>query len=323
MASNPLTGQTDTRPLPLAGRKVFCVGFNKSGTTTLHRIFIDQVGITSDHNPKWTYWSHTRDRAMLDRRQAFSDGGCASVRNLDEMYPDALFVLNTRPLRNWVLSRHKAVARSRAAAQWALTKYVPLGFLSRALNRWVLDNSPRAMARWVAIRNSYHRHVMEYFQGREDKLLVLDIEDPDAPRRLSEFLGLDRTLQPTQANAEGGNSTTRIILDAIGAKLGKEDSERAVDAFFRDAGIEDHAGCLTWFDDPRFRLHRSASDRVLKVLPFLRRPFRAAFRRAAAFQVRRRSFLGKWVADLLVRFFRSEEDVDYFTSVARLGSGSK
>ena len=99
----------------LSGRgypKVFCIGFNKTGTTTLHRILQDQLSYRSAHKPRWTDWSITRNRPELDQFDAFSDGGCASIKNLDELYPEAIFVLNTRPLRHWVLSRYKAVERS-------------------------------------------------------------------------------------------------------------------------------------------------------------------------------------------------------------------
>ena len=96
----------------------------------------------------------------------------ASLRDLDEFYPDALFILNTRPLEKWILSSHKAVARFRTVARWALTRYVPLGWSARLIDRTLLDNRPRAMARWVSVRNSYHRHVLEYFQGRDEKLPV-------------------------------------------------------------------------------------------------------------------------------------------------------
>ena len=157
--------------------KVFCVGCNKTGTVTLHTIFCDQLSYRSAHDPGWTDWSITKNRAELDRFDAFSDGECASIKNLDDLYPEALFILNTRPLKQWVLSRHKVVERSRRAVRWALTKYVPLGFLAWILNRWVLDNRERAVVRWIRIRNSYHEHVMGYFSDRNGKLLIMNIEE--------------------------------------------------------------------------------------------------------------------------------------------------
>ena len=197
-------------------KKVFCVGFSKSGTTTLHRILGDQLCYRSAHDPGWTDWSITRNRYRLDQFEAFTDGECASIRNLDDLYPDALFVLNTRPLKHWVLSRHKAVERSRSAVRWALTKYVPLGLVARIINRWVLDNRERAVMRWIRIRNSYHRHVIRYFSDRKGKLLVINIEEADFPMQLARFLGAEGSVASTLMNRDGDDTMTGTILDAVG-----------------------------------------------------------------------------------------------------------
>lgn len=302
--------------------KVFCVGFNKTGTTTLHRLFADELGLRSAHNPRWTDWSITRDTSNLDRFDAFSDGGCPSVRDLDELYPDALFVLNTRPMRNWVLSRHKALMRSRAAVRWALTKYVPLGWLAAVINHRYLDDSERAMARWVAIRNAYHAHVLRYFQGRDGKLLVVDIESPEAPRRVAAFLGLATPEAAPHANADGKGSMTATILEAIGTRLDTAASAEATDAFFA-ARLPDHTDELTTFESDEFRLGRSASDRVARIAPFLRPVFRRIYRGAVSARSRSRSFLAKIWWDAFIRFCRSEQDLHEFTTVHRIGSASR
>ena len=303
--------------------KVFCVGFNKTGTTTLHRIFSEQLSYRSAHKPGWTDWSITKNRDRLDQFDAFSDGGCASIKNLDDLYPEALFILNTRPLKHWVLSRHKAVERSRTAVRWALTKYVPLGFLARIINRWVLDNRERAVMRWIRIRNSYHEHVIRYFSDRKGKLLVVNIEDADFAAQLAGFLGSERSIAPTLANRDGHGSTTRIILDSIGEKLGKHTSDQDIEDFFSSHGLEQHGDNLTYFQTPAFGLSRSASDYLLILLPFLKPPFRRIYTLLVAGRSRARSFLSKWLVDSLIRFFRSESDMHYFTTVRRLGSGSK
>ncbi len=303
--------------------KVFCVGFNKTGTTTLHRILGEQLSYRSAHKPGWTDWSITKNRDRLDPFDAFSDGGCASIKNLDDLYPEALFILNTRPLKHWVLSRHKAVERSRTAVRWALTKYVPLGFLARIINRWVLDNRERAVMRWIRIRNSYHEHVIRYFSDRKGKLLVVNIEDADFAAQLAGFLGSERSVAPTLANRDGHGSTTRIILDSIGEKLGKHTSDQDIEAFFSSHGLDEHGDNLTYFETPSLGLSRSASDYLLMFLPFLKPLFRWIYTVLVAGRSRARSFLSKWLIDSLIRFFRSESDMHYFTTVRRLGSGSK
>ena len=303
--------------------KVFCVGFSKTGTTTLHRILGDQLSYRSAHKPGWTDWSITKNRDRLDQFDAFSDGGCASIRNLDDLYPEAVFVLNTRPLKHWVLSRHKAVERSRAAVGWVLTKYVPLGFLARIINRWVLDNREPAVMRWIRIRNSYHEHVIRYFSDRNGKLLVVNIEEDDLGARLARFLGTDGSVAPTLANRDGHGTMTRTILDSIGEKVGKQTSDQDVEAFFASHGLEQHCDNLTFFESPAAGLFRSASDYLLILLPFLKRPFRWIYTVLVAGRSKARSVLAKWVVDSLIRFFRSESDMHYFTPVRQLGGGLK
>lgn len=303
--------------------KVFCVGFNKTGTTMLHRLFSDQLGYRSAHNHKWTDWSTASVKRELDRHDVFSDGGCASIRDLDLLYPDARFVLNTRSLKRWVVSRHKAVERSRAAVRWALTRYVPLGLVASGVNRWVLENDENSMLRWIAVRNSFHRHVIQYFSGRPDKLLILDIEDDRALQDLSGFLGVDTVLEAKTANAEGHGSTTKIILDAIGARISRGGSERAVGALFEKYDLARHADELTWFESDVHHVDRSASDRVLQLLPSMRPVIRRVYVRLVRTRSTARSFMARWFVDTCIRFFRSERDLHYFTTVRRLGSASQ
>jgi len=304
-------------------RKIFCVGFNKSGTTTLHRIFADQLSIRSAHNPRWTDWSIAKKKALLDQHETYSDGGAPSIRNLDELYPQALFILNTRPLKRWTLSRHKAVERSKAAVQWGLTKYFPLGWIAGLINRWLLDNSDTAMLQWIRIRNSYHRHVIEYFKDRPDKLLILNIEDEEFIIGLGRFLGVDTAMSPRVANKDGQGSTTRIILDAIGEKLGNTDSEGLEDHLFQSRNLDDHVDNLTFFPSDTLVLSRSASDHLLRVLPFLRPIIRSTYTVLVGWRAGARSFFTKGVLDVFIRFFRSESDLHYFTTVRRLGSASR
>jgi len=304
-------------------QKVFCVGFNKTGTVTLDKIFCDQLSYRSAHTPGWTDWTVTQNRHRLDRFDAFSDGSCASIKNLDELYPDALFILNTRPLKHWVLSRHKAVERSRRATSWLLTKYVPLGFVARIINRWVLDNSDRAVIRWIRIRNSYHEHVIRYFEGRTEKLLVLNIEEAGFTTQLARFLGTEGSIVPILENRDGHGSTTWTMLESIGEKMGTPASQQDIEAIFSSHDLDQHRDNLTFFESPTFRLSRSASDYCLILMPFLKPLFRWIYPVLVAGRDKARSFLAKWLVDSLIRFFRSESDMNYFTTVRRLGSGSK
>jgi len=303
--------------------KVFCIGFSKTGTTTLHRILGDQLAYRSAHKPGWTDWSITKNRYQLDQFDAFSDGGCASIRNLDDLYPEALFVLNTRPLKHWVLSRHKSVERSRTAVRWALTKYVPLGFVAQIINRWVLDHRERAVMRWIRIRNSYHEHVIRYFSDRKGKLLVVNIEEADFGAQLARFLGAEGSIAPTLANPDGYDTMTWTILDSIGERVEKSTSDQDIEAFFSSHGLDQHRDSLTFFESPLSGLSRSASDYLLIFLPFLKPLFRWIYTVLVGGRSKARSVLSKWLVDSFIRLFRSESDMHYFTTVRQLGGGFK
>jgi hypothetical protein len=304
-------------------RKVFCVGFNKTGTVTLHVLLRDSLGLRSAHEPEWTDWSFLGDKVELDRFDAFSDGGCCSVEALDTLYPDALFVLNTRPLQHWVLSRHKAVERSKAMTRWALSEYVPLGLLASMLNRWILDNSEKAVLQWVSLRNSYHRHVLEFFANRSDKLLVLDIENPDAANQLARFLGCDADLEAEVLHQQGEGSITGLLLNAIGSTPSPENSAIEIERIFARHDLAAFARNLTCFESDIYKINPTFSDRILRVFPFLGVPVRWMFIRSVGLRARSKSVFAKWLIDYMILMSRSGEDMSRFTSVRRIASASK
>ncbi|MEQ9230761.1 MAG: sulfotransferase, partial [Cyclobacteriaceae bacterium] len=292
-------------------RKIFCIGFNKTGTTTLHTIFKEQLGLKSTHKGRWTYWSADKQKSRIDKRDCFTDGETALVRRLKEKYPDAYFILNTRPLRSWLISRHKSTERTKAAAAWFLKKFMPLEFLANWMKKYYLRNDERAMMTWIKIRNSYHRYVLDEFSG-DSKFLMVDIESETMTDQLSEFLGLNTPIEPVWKNIEGsadgtGSIASRIVF-AIGDKKTKVSSEERVDEFLHKHGLAEHGGCLTYIDEPKLFLSASFADRITKFLPFSKRVYRSSFlwfvhKRGAA-----KNFVSKWFWDVLISMTRSNKD---------------
>ena len=161
--------------------KVFAVGLNKTGTTSLHRAF-EILGFRSAH-----YWTEEgrlgeiiadnarRDRPLLtgiDHYEALTDWvdryTAPLFRRLDEQYPDSRFVLTTRDLESWLASRERHVNRMPNID--ALRRQFPE-------NPWYnLD-----IDFW---RKQYHDHyaaVRLYFEGRPNLLEVDLIETPGWP----------------------------------------------------------------------------------------------------------------------------------------------
>jgi hypothetical protein len=151
----------------------------------------------------------------------------------------------------------------------------------------------------------------------------VNIEEADFAAPLARFLGAERSIAPTLANPDGHGSTTRIILDSIGDKVGRHTSDEDVETFFRSHGLDQYGDTLTFIESPTLGLSRSVSDLFLIPLPFLKPLVRWFYIRLVAVRSRARSFMSKWLVDSLIRVVRSESDMNYFTTVRRLGSGSK
>jgi hypothetical protein len=111
--------------------RVFCIGLNKTGTSSFHAA-MEILGLTSLH------WggpaTNVAVRTALDEGRpllsgldpafdAFSDIGMLSTRfdQLDEQYPGSRFVLTVRPVDEWIDSRRRHVERNiarRAAGEY-------------------------------------------------------------------------------------------------------------------------------------------------------------------------------------------------------------
>ena len=147
--------------------KIFCIGFNKTGTKSLHKIFL-AIGLKSVHSDIWTDWACAHDVKNLDRYDAFTDGECGDFMWLKETYPDALFFLNTRNLKNWLISRYNHTEKMKL-----------VGITSS-------DNSSvESIKDWILTRNNYHKKVMGFFG---EDITVIDIEaekDEELKQKLS------------------------------------------------------------------------------------------------------------------------------------------
>lgn len=145
--------------------KVFCIGLNKTGTTSLHIAF-QKLGLRSFHGG--TYDS---------RIEAFSDGRYyKQFQELDKLAPGSKFILNTRDLREWIISRIKHCERGH---------YTP---------DFENDNlcDPDRIREWVQQRWDLHHDILEYFKDRPDDLLIFNVCAGEGYQKLCPFLGLAR-----------------------------------------------------------------------------------------------------------------------------------
>jgi len=185
------------------GPKVFCLGFNKTGTTSLHHFFRAH-GLSSRHDDRWAHATHLADGwRRLEAVQCFSDGECAQFRALARWYPDAVVVLNDRDERAWLRSRVRHVLRAGDPADPASG---PPGEMAQDF----LAGPEAAIGLWIARRRLYHARLRAAFAGAPRFVELRVAEDPGWADRLAAALRAagvalrpDGAVAAPHANARG------------------------------------------------------------------------------------------------------------------------
>jgi len=179
-------------------KKIFFIGFNKTGTTSLHRL-ISASGYISWHQ-SITHWGSIAkiiERNALagqhvlgeaDTGDAYSDlcflrdGKFVEAnkwfKSIYNDYPDAYYVLNTRPLSNWIRSRVNHGS-----------------FLDRYIMWTDCETKEEALERWRIDYRSHHSNVERFFKGKSN-FLRFDIEE-DNVQKLIDFLSPEYKLDPS------------------------------------------------------------------------------------------------------------------------------
>lgn len=190
------------------GQKVFCVGCNKTGTTSIERALADlgfRMGLQSRGERlarDWRKQDFRRIVQLAETADAFQDIPFSlpgTYRALDSHFPGAKFILTIRDdPEQWyrsITSFHSKImtggTRLPMADDLRKFEYGYPGF-SWEICQWVFgatEESPYDKGRCI---DSYMRHnhaVERYFKDRPQDLLVINVSQPDAMRRLCDFLG--------------------------------------------------------------------------------------------------------------------------------------
>jgi hypothetical protein len=133
-------------------KKIFVIGFNKTGTTSFDTLFI-KLGINSTHD-----CSDIPVMEIIDKYDAFTDGEHLNFQEYFKKYPDSLFILNTRPMKNWLISRYKHAEHHQFNECWC----------------WPI--SEEKTNNWITTRETHHKNVIQFFKNKPNKLLLINIE---------------------------------------------------------------------------------------------------------------------------------------------------
>jgi len=170
--------------------RVFCIGMNKTGTSSLNAAF-KLLGLRSLHHSRIAEPAIARAIAegqpllsSIDGYDCYTDAPFyRHYQALDRQYPDSRFILNTRDTDAWVRSR---IAHDR---RWNKRR--------RPANAAPRHCDPRRLR---ATKERYELAIQDYFaaEGRRHRFLVLNVPAGDGWRPLCGFLGL-----PVPRDAEG------------------------------------------------------------------------------------------------------------------------
>ena len=170
--------------------KVFCLGMNRTGSTSLYEYLLE-LGYNATHDPNWWYW---RVKSGLDQFDAYTDGyeGYKPWRTYPNLwllqfwFPDAKFVINTRPLDAWLTSRLK--------------------HNSANYRKWKRKTDPHSLLKgWVRNRNHWHRKLIRFSEEYPEKTLWVNIHDPEASAMLKEFIAIKTDVALPHSNQINNN----------------------------------------------------------------------------------------------------------------------
>ena len=122
----------------------------ETGTTSFDDLF-KNLGINSIHDT-------IPVMEIIDKYDAFTDGEHPNFSEYFEKYPDSLFILNTRPMKNWLISRYKHAEHHEFNDCWC----------------WPV--SEEKTNGWITTRETHHKNILNFFKNKPNKLLLINIE---------------------------------------------------------------------------------------------------------------------------------------------------
>jgi len=158
--------------------KVFCIGFHKTGTSSLGRA-LRQLGyrVTGPNdisNPNVAQEVYATAFKLVEEFDAFRDNPWPLLyKELDQRYPGSKFIFTMRPADSWIKSVVVNFGRGvTPMREWIYGVGCPKGNEAIYLERYERHN----------------REVLEHFRGRRDNFLALEITAGEGWEKLCEFL---------------------------------------------------------------------------------------------------------------------------------------
>lgn len=179
--------------------KIFQIGFNKCGTTSIYNLFDQYI---ENKKLKCIHWDNNNLALTIHKNvlsnnnknilgkyndyDVITDMECATLdkiilahkdyfKELDSCYPNSKFILNIRPFDKWIKSRLKH------------RHYVKDTYVLMYMSVYNFTTVNEVIELWEYHWNEHINSVINYFSNRDKDLLIFDIEN-DKLDRLINFL---------------------------------------------------------------------------------------------------------------------------------------
>lgn len=193
--------------------KIFCIGRNKTGTTSMAEALRELGYYVAPQRPAELLledWKNKNFKKIINfvryNGQAFQDIPFSlpeTYKFLDRAFPDSKFILTIRDnAEQWYQSvinfQSKLFGKGNVPIKEDLMNadYVCTGWIWK-VNRYVY-NTPEddIYNKDIFTRHyeDYNNNVIDYFAGRENKLLIINLKEQDAVQKLTTFLGTRKNL---------------------------------------------------------------------------------------------------------------------------------
>lgn len=191
-------------------QKIFCVGKNKTGTTSLSIAF-KQLGYkVAPQQPAESLifdWSKNNRKPLVDfvknSGQVFQDVPFSLDKTyqwMDLAFPNSKFILTIRDdAEQWynsLVSFHSKLwangnVPTKQDLQNASYRYKGYAWEAFRLINKTPENDLYKKEVLIKGYEAYNKQVMDYFKDSSNRLLVLNLKDSDATQKFSEFLELE------------------------------------------------------------------------------------------------------------------------------------
>ncbi|MBT51982.1 MAG: hypothetical protein CMF72_00910 [Mameliella sp.] len=159
--------------------KVFCLGFQKTGTTSLQyalsKLGYRVAGFFSAEDFETSEALRTHTFSQVPVFDAFADNPwCLYFRDFDTMFPGSKFILTTRDPKQWYVSVSKH-----------------FGGNETRMRRWIYGDADPLDHKQVYIDRllTHEAAVRDHFAGREGDFMEFNVQQGDGWNELCAFLG--------------------------------------------------------------------------------------------------------------------------------------